>query len=315
MDSGTDGETGAAGTDSGIGDLVDVDWTPGDGDGEPCEQPLFDCNYAGCWATHSEWTAEAHAVEQQTLDAAEMVGTWHPVDIGVGDACWELGGSGEHVCVSDVCGTLLIGRPADELDIEPSDGTCDFTGVWSSTATGFGVCFGIVDGIAVELRSPSPFAEIRCVDAGQIGDLCVGRPVGAASAWVIVASDDQINQLITDGDASPVDTWTDGCANGQHPDNFLPSYRCLWLTEHEASVCYSGDGKWWTQVDRCTDMGPDPAWASQQCNGQAGDVGPSPWDTVMCHDTESGSCMGAFGPDRMWVWPTCWVAMWPSLNQ
>jgi hypothetical protein len=151
------------------------------------------------------------------------------------------------------------------------------------------------------------FSEVRCGEGPNGGELCLGRPSGSADAWVIVISDEQIDRLVDAGLAVGIGAWADGCANGQAPSNFMPDTRCIWHTVHGTSICYSGDGQWWTHVERCVPMPTGPAWQEFQCDGNAGTIGEMPWDSVKCYETEAGSCIGQSSDDLMWVLPTCWV--------
>jgi hypothetical protein len=137
------------------GDLSgDGDGDPGDGDGDSCSPvATVDCTDGECWASEASWTAQAQATES---DHVIEPGLWVPVgDLGTGGECWELWGVGTHVCVVETCGARLLGHPADEMDLAPDD-ACDFTGVWDSTMGGDGECYGVIAGVAVELRVETP---------------------------------------------------------------------------------------------------------------------------------------------------------------
>jgi hypothetical protein len=174
----TDGETGS--DDSASGTAGDGDGDPGDGDGDECNMsaPTVTCADAECWAKSSSWTAEAAATTDGTMAPLLEGGIWVPANLGVGDECWTLFGTDRHVCIVDICGKHLLGQPADELPLEPGPG-CDYVGVWESTATAYDTCFGVIDGVAVELRewadacgaaSHIELAEVQCTPDG-----CEGR--------------------------------------------------------------------------------------------------------------------------------------------
>jgi hypothetical protein len=144
-------ETGEISGD-GDGDPGDGDGDPGDGDGDPnCEAPTLSCDGDECWASAPSWTAEARAT---VVDGIVTPGIWVPIgDLGTGGECWELYGVGTHVCIVDTCGTNLLGVPIDELALDLGS-ECDFSGAWESTASAGGECFGVVDGVAIQLKSP-----------------------------------------------------------------------------------------------------------------------------------------------------------------
>lgn len=156
------------------------------------------------------------------------------------------------------------------------------------------------------------YEEIRCVDFGRPGDLCLGRLTGSKDAWVIATQNDKIDQMVVDGNVVDIDTWTDGCANGQAP-TLMSEYRCLWHVEREMSYCYIGDGNYWTPVDRCVALSQAPAWTDYQCDGAAGSVGANPFDAIGCDNVQSGICRAQIGQDSMLIWPTCWVEAWPQV--
>jgi hypothetical protein len=194
--------------------LGDGDGDSGDGDGDmACEAPTVACS-DGCWASSPTWTAEAEAT---VVNGIIEPGVWVPVDLGLDAECWELDGVGTHVCVVDVCGVHLLGHPANEMAFDQPGSECDFTGVWSSTATAGGLCFGLVNGVAVELRGGESctaaahieFAEVSCTASGCEGrwqetdlwstvfsaDEILMRPVVAADLWPC-QSDPQVDVCV-----------------------------------------------------------------------------------------------------------------------
>ena len=115
--------------------------------------PVVTCTTEGeCWASTPLWTAEAAVATAEMISTAEEQGLWLPSDLDVGDECWTLVGTDRHACTVGVCGQRLFGRPASELPLEPNT-ECDFIGAWPSTGWAFDTCFGIVEGVAVELRA------------------------------------------------------------------------------------------------------------------------------------------------------------------
>lgn len=150
------------------------------------------------------------------------------------------------------------------------------------------------------------FIEVRC-NASK----CVGRLSDSASAWVSVFSTAELDQLVLDG-AEMSDTWSDGCAAGLSPATFLPEHKCLKTVI--ASICYAGDGQWWTPVERCVAVGVEPAWLASQCNGMVGQLGEHPWDEVTCYKDEVAVCVGRYGDDLMRVSPTCRFETWDSVE-
>jgi hypothetical protein len=166
----SDTDTGSGGIESGEtspGD-GDGDGDPGDGDGDFCgEAPTIVCtDEQSCWASDPGWTAEAAAATAQTVGAILQSGIWVPVNLGIGEECWALSGGDVRLCIVDICGEHLLGRPATDIPLEPSV-DCDFVGAWESTATAYDTCFGVIDGVAVELRDAAePF------HAGEVWGPC-----------------------------------------------------------------------------------------------------------------------------------------------
>jgi hypothetical protein len=154
----------------------------------------------------------------------------------------------------------------------------------------------------------SVWAEIRCVES--IADICYGRLNTADDAWTIVVESCLLDELIDSGKAAPVDAWTaESCRAGEHPSGLLPEWRCLTIFDRGTSVCYAGDGAWWTQVAPSCEIGPGTvsAWSEYQCEGAAGQVSTHPWDSIGCFDGQSATCVAVSGEDSMLVWPTCHV--------
>jgi len=151
-----DGDSDMEGETS-IDDLGTPDSDDGDDDGEfgsPCPvPPVVTCTTeVECWASKPGWTAEAAVVIAEMVATAVESRAWIPSDVEVGDECWTLAGTDRHVCTVGVCGQRLLGQPASEIPLEP-DAECEFIGAWSSTGWAFDTCFGILDGVAVELRA------------------------------------------------------------------------------------------------------------------------------------------------------------------
>jgi hypothetical protein len=140
---------GATATDSvtmGAGSIVCPDE-------EPCEgQTSLECDDSGCWASSPGWTGEAQAITQASIDQAVDAGLWVPAELGAGDACWTVASSDAHICVVESCGVMLMGRPSNELQLGFASPGCSYTGSWSSTASGLGMCLGTIDGLSVQLR-------------------------------------------------------------------------------------------------------------------------------------------------------------------
>lgn len=294
---------------SGTGDGDGDNGTMGDGDGDgPCSFPLapcpnndcdangrrnlsdMDCGLGGCsglWSGTYRWS---HLL---TADILEMSPPTDPSTIWDCepnpdvDLCTDIDANGLAECYR-IDGEFTVAvQPACV-----SDGT--------SVDIGNGMCSSTPETIA--------FVEVRCSDAGLV---CAGRPVDSVDAWVPVASEASLNQLLSDSTAEPLAAWSDGCAAGQVPSMFMPKRRCMWLNDEATSVCYVGDGRWWTQVDRCVATGVDPAWPETQCNGEAGMIGQHPWDAVTC---EGSTCVGRFSEDIMRVSPTCRFVTWNQVE-
>jgi hypothetical protein len=119
----------------------------------PCEGATsLECDDSGCWASSDGWTAAAQTIDQAAIDQAVNGGLWEPAELAVGDECWTIVGSDAHICIVDSCGAKLLGRPADELNLDIAGPGCSYTGSWSATASSLGMCLGMIDGLAVQLR-------------------------------------------------------------------------------------------------------------------------------------------------------------------
>jgi len=153
MEDGTEVATGdTSGDGDGDGDGSETG-LPDMGDASCLIPPVVTCTTEGeCWASTPLWTAEAAVATAEMISTAEEQGLWLPSDLDVGDECWTLVGTDRHACTVGVCGQRLFGRPASELPLEPNT-ECDFIGAWPSTGWAFDTCFGIVEGVAVELRA------------------------------------------------------------------------------------------------------------------------------------------------------------------
>jgi hypothetical protein len=122
-------------------------------DEEPCEgSTSLKCDDTGCWASSDGWTGAAQAVVQDDIDQAVNGGLWEPADLAVGDECWTVAGSDAHICIVESCGAKLLGRPSNELGLDLAGPGCGYTGSWSATAGSLGMCLGLIDGLAVQLR-------------------------------------------------------------------------------------------------------------------------------------------------------------------
>ncbi len=145
--------------DTGPGTDGDGDGDPGDGDGDACnDPPVINCtDINNCWASDPGWTAEAAGATAETIGAILQSGIWVPANLGVGEECWSLSAADRiNMCIVDVCGEHLLGQPAADLPLAPSV-DCEFVGAWESTAAAYNTCFGVLDGVAVELRDTHPF--------------------------------------------------------------------------------------------------------------------------------------------------------------
>jgi hypothetical protein len=220
----------------------------GDGDGDPaCEgaAPTVTCSEpSDCWASAPSWTAEARAT---TGDGPGLIvpGIWVPVYLGIDAECWELDGVGTHVCIVDVCGEHLLGTPAAEMALEQPGPECDFTGVWESTMQGGDQCFGLIDGVAVDLRRPAPapgemwgpcpITEQGTIDLCNSEDLaCVPADDGTASICLPLGGCPDVVPLGLFGELG----WGDACYPrcGQGGD-CLDGQLCSMADADDGSVC------------------------------------------------------------------------------
>ena len=163
--SGSTGDTGSVGYDGlglpdmggdgdGDGDSAAVDLAPPD---ECTLHPVAVTNTPDqTWASSDSWTAFARAIEQDEINANLEIGAFISEVIIGGHQCWELQ-SGQHSCVVNVCGVLLLGQPMSELLVQPAP-ECDFMGPWDATdevsvidGDLAGACIGIIDGVAIEI--------------------------------------------------------------------------------------------------------------------------------------------------------------------
>lgn len=115
---------------------------------------FVDCDDSDqCWAKDPGWDAWAGAIINDQIDKAVYDGVLIETrDVVAGDQCWELAGTDGHLCIVYLGSAKLVGRPASELLLSPAGQACSsFDGVWTEHAEGWGMCFGIVDGVAVQL--------------------------------------------------------------------------------------------------------------------------------------------------------------------
>lgn len=106
-----------------------------------------------CWAHHPDWDAYAEAQTSANIQAAVNAGILvaDPTKSN-GDACWDVVGTDNHVCVVYVGGALLYGRPTNELPLSYPAQSCWFKGVWSYNRSANGQCYGVMDGVAFVLN-------------------------------------------------------------------------------------------------------------------------------------------------------------------
>ena len=105
-----------------------------------------------CWAKSPAWDSSAQATTGTRIASAEQAGAWIPSPTTAGDDCWRLLGSDAHVCVVYLSQATLVGRPASELILTTAGPTCEFDGIWTSTAESLGLCFGLLDGVEIQLE-------------------------------------------------------------------------------------------------------------------------------------------------------------------
>lgn len=101
------------------------------------------------WAKACTWPAHAHAVDVVALGEALEQGLLLDVE-GIGRECYSSPHAGAGtVCVVELDGVLLWGRPEGELTLSGS--SCSEAGAWSVAVDASGRCVAVVDGVAVLL--------------------------------------------------------------------------------------------------------------------------------------------------------------------
>jgi len=153
---------------------------------------------------------------------------------------------------------------------------------------------------------PPTWVEVRCAaDSGR----CTGLPADTADAWVFLTSADTLAERLDAGDYLEIEGWsTDvGCALGETPDSDMPETVCVWIPSGARSQCFIGGDGWFALAHpRCTLADPvGPAWDAELCDGEAGEVGTHPWESIACDGATS--CRAALGNATVGVLPTCWV--------
>jgi hypothetical protein len=145
--------------------------------------------------------------------------------------------------------------------------------------------------------------DIRCHE-GVGGERCVGLPAGSDDAWVFVVCENDFEGW---NEVEPA--WgVDSCRAGEDLHGIMPNHRCFDV-DSVGVVCYAGGDGWYTQVVADCDA-PEvsgQAWSTHACDGNAGFIGPHPWDSVRCSDEPAGSCVAIDGTTAMLAWPSCWV--------
>lgn len=109
------------------------------------------CDGANCWATAPSWDSWARAITSQQIADAEGSGALVPSPTVAGDQCWTVAGGESHACIVYVGTARLFGRPAAELPLGDPGLACHFKGAWEYNARAYGLCFGVMDGVAVQL--------------------------------------------------------------------------------------------------------------------------------------------------------------------
>ena len=130
-----------------------------DVEGEPDEFRDYDniivecVDATHCWATDPvTWDAWPAAVTTAQINAAVLAGAWIPTRTTVaGDKCWRVAGSDNHVCIVTLGTAKLMGRPTSEVSLQAAGNACWFEGAWEYNAEAYGYCFGVLDGVAIQL--------------------------------------------------------------------------------------------------------------------------------------------------------------------
>jgi hypothetical protein len=305
-------ETGFGSETSDLPGDGDGDPGDGDGDGEPCDGPapaLACSDIDGCWASEPSWTASARASD---ADIIVTPGIWVPVELGVGSECWELWGVGTHACFVETCGVNLLGTPAAEMPLEPPGPACDFVGAWEATASIDDKCYGLLDGVAVELRTTAegpcsyPLAPCPNDDCGADGrrnftdmdcgaDGCLGLWSGA-DLW---SSMIPIAELLESPPVDPSTIWE--CE--PDPDVDL----CTDLDVNGTAECFRIDGEFAVAVQPSCAVGDVFAVDAGNDMCSAPDITP----TGQCDDVVV-ECVDQEG---CWVTGPTWTGKAASITQ
>jgi len=104
-----------------------------------------------CWAHDDSWGADASAVDPEQLDEMEDSGVLEPAPEL--NSCWLIVGTDSHICVVEIDGVLLWGQPIQEMgpDAREAPSCGDIAGPWSRTFELDGICYGTINGIAIQL--------------------------------------------------------------------------------------------------------------------------------------------------------------------
>lgn len=153
--------------------------------------------------------------------------------------------------------------------------------------------------------SPSVWAETACVESDHGVVQKVARHRDATDTWLIVVTWQTIAGWLDAGLAAQVGDYNDACASGS-PKNFFESSICLAFEGQTA--CFAGEDGLYTRVSHVCNLTGDfvAPWPGWICDGGA-DMGPSPWDAVLCAADVESDCVGVDDNDFMVVKPTCWV--------
>jgi len=121
---------------------------------------LVDCDqYGQCWAIQpGGWDAWAAAITNVQIDDAVAAGVLVSTRTKIaGDQCWRIAGTDGHMCAVFLGTVKLIGRPESELVLTSPAQSCWFEGLWDYNRSGSGMCFGVIEGVAVQLSYAPPF--------------------------------------------------------------------------------------------------------------------------------------------------------------
>ncbi len=113
-----------------------------------------------CWVLGPDWGSWGLSYESAHLDSLEASETVVQISPApAGDTCWR---AGDHLplCEVEIDGALVHGFPvamaSDLYNIDLTHGVCNDTYPWDYVGFTRGTCYGVIDGVAVQLDLSRP---------------------------------------------------------------------------------------------------------------------------------------------------------------